>query len=125
MADIEMGTLYEANKEAYKQINPLSDKRIDKELAQIGAWMSSQYFNSYYLLYCREKHDFTIFHLKDSEYLEAVQEIKEVLETRGQILDISYSHDFEFYECWIKNIETEEISMYAFFPCEDWVIEVE
>lgn len=123
MADIEIGTLYEANKEAYKTVTPLSNKKIDKELAQIGAWLSSQYFNSYYLLYCREKHDFTIFHLNDSEYLEATQELKTVLQNRGDIIDIVYSHDFEFYECWVKN--NEDISMYAFFPCEDWVIEVE
>lgn len=123
MADVELGTLYEANKEAYKNIKPPSKKEIDRQLAQIGAWLSSQYFKSYYMLYCREKHDFTIFHINDAEYLEAVQEIKEVLQTRGIILEVIYSHDFEFYECWVK--DGDEVSMYAFFPCEDWVIEVE
>lgn len=125
MSDVELGTLYETNQELYKQIEAPSEQEIDKQLAQVGAWFSSQFYKNYYLLYCREKHDFTIFHLENSEYFEAVQELKQVLQSRGTILEIVYSHDFHFYECWVRDEETEEVNMYAFFSCDDWVIDIE
>lgn len=123
MADVELGTLYEANKEAYKQLTPPTDEEIDNQLTSIGAWFSSKYDDTYFMLLCRELYDFTIFRLKNSEYFEAIQEIKEVLQSRGTILEIAYSHDFHFYECWIKT-DNDEVFMYAFFPCDDFVIEV-
>lgn len=123
MTQIQADTLYKVNQELYKQITPPKEKEVNKILAQVGAWLSSKFQEEYFMLYCREKDDFTIFHLEGSEYFEAVQELKEVLLSRGTILDIVYSHDFHFYECWIKN--GNDVSMYAFFPCGDWVITIE
>lgn len=123
MTDVEMGTLYEANQEAYKNLTPPDEKELDTQLASVGAWFSSKYKDTYFMLLCRELYDFTVFKLEGSEYFEAVQELKEVLESRGTILEVVYSHDFHFYECWIKD-KTGEVFMYAFFPCDDFVIEV-
>lgn len=123
MADMELGTLYETNQELYKHLTPPSEKELDTQLASIGAWFSSKYRDTYFMLLCREKNDYTVFRLKGSEYFEAIQELKEVLQSRGTILEVVYSHDFHFYECWVRDDEGN-VSMYAFFPCDDFVIEV-
>ena len=127
MAEIELGTAYEINKELWKQIAQPSEDMIKTQLASLCSWLSSNYKNHYYMLLCREKNDYTIFYIKQSAYYELGKEMKEVLESRGEIVDISYSHKFGFYECWVREHgqDEDEYTMYAFFPCDDWVIEVE
>lgn len=124
MAEVVMGTAYEINKEIWGQLANPDEQIIKTQLGSLGSWLSSNYKNHYYMLLCREKHDYTIIHLKQSAYYEAAQEVQEVLETRGSIIDIGYSHEFGFYECWVREPDGE-VNMYAFFPCDDWVIEVE
>lgn len=124
MAQIELDTLYGINKQLYAKINPDQEK-IDERLNQIkllGSW------NQYYMLLCREKNDYTIFHINENLAFKDEQirkEIKEVLESRGTIIDIVQMNQLDFCECWIRENDTNEIFMYAFFPCQDWVIEVE
>lgn len=130
MAKVELGTAYEINKELWKQITQPTEEVIRTQLASLCSWLSSNYKNHYYMLLCREKNDYTIFYIKQSSYYELGTEVKEVLESRGTIIDISYSHKFGFYECWIKEHkinedDEDEYSMYAFFPCDNWVVEVE
>ena len=40
MAEITLGTLYDANKQILKTVKPHSEKRIAKDLTGVGAWMS-------------------------------------------------------------------------------------
>ena len=37
MAEITLGTLYDANKQILKTVKPHSEKRIEKDLASVGA----------------------------------------------------------------------------------------
>lgn len=125
MAKVELGTAYEINQELWKQIAEPSEEMITTQLASLCSWLSSNYKNHYYMLLCREKNDYTVFHMVNSSYYELGKELKEVLNSRGKIIDISYSSKFGFYECWIKDEENDSYSMYVFFPCEDWVVKVE
>lgn len=124
MAEIGLGTAYEINKEIWSSLANPDETTIRTSLNSLGSWLSSNFANHYYMLLCREKYDFTIFHIHQSNYYDTAMEVKEVLETRGTIIDINYSHEFGFYECWVRDTNNE-VSMYAFFPCDDWVVEVE
>lgn len=123
MAKVEVDTLYGINKQLYAKITPDEDKinELINRIKFLDSW------NQYYMLLCREKNDYTIFYTGNSIDIKnnTRKEIKEVLESRGTIIDIVQSESKDFYECWIREEDTEEIFMYAFFPCQDWVIEVE
>ena len=123
MAEVEIDTLYGINKQLYKKINP-NKNNINMQLNALEIWFSALLNNKYFMLLCRERNDYTIFHIK-SDYKKAISELREVLESRGTILDMVYSEEFKLYECWIKDYEDEEVFMYAFFPCDDWVINIE
>lgn len=71
-----------------------------------------------FALLCRERYDFTVFRCKTSVTL-CVDEIIDVLSSRGQIIDIELQED-RTYECWVKI--DDEAFMYKLFKC-DWIID--
>lgn len=122
---ITLGNLYELNKQALTKSNPLTEEEINNIKPQIEEWFNWQ-INGYAILLCRERYDFTIFHLYEKANPNppavAVSELVETLNNRGQILSIEkdITND-KAWEIWIK-IE-DEIFAYYLFNCDDWVIE--
>lgn len=127
MPQATLGTLYEANQQMYQQLATPSDKIIEKQLNKMLDWIINNLIHCYYfMLLCREKYDFTIFSCSQyTDYENLKNEIKEVLQSRGTIIEIRLSDNKDMYECWVREEETKEVSMYAFFDCNDWVIEIE
>lgn len=121
---VEVDTLYGVNKQLYAKVTP-SKKQIDKQLEELKTFISYS-SNTYWMLLCREKNDYTVFNIVESaKYEKMINELKEVLEGRGTIIDVRYSTTSGFYECWIKEKGTAEVFMYALFPCDSWVINIE
>ncbi len=122
---ITLGNLYELNKQALAKSNPLTEEEINNIKPQIEEWFNWQ-IDGYAILLCRERYDFTIFHLYEKANPNppavAVPELIETLNNRGQILSIEkdITND-KAWEIWIK-IE-DEIFAYYLFNCDDWVIE--
>lgn len=122
---ITLGNLYELNKQALTKSNPLTEEEINNIKPQIEEWFNWQ-IDGYAILLCRERYDFTIFHLYEKANPNppavAVSELVETLNNRGQILSIEkdITND-KAWEIWIK-IE-DEIFAYYLFNCDDWVIE--
>lgn len=50
------------------------------------------------MLMCKEHSDFTLLHITDNQFFKGVQELKEVLEERGEILSIQYQHGEDAFE---------------------------
>lgn len=122
---ITLGNLYELNKQALAKSNPLTEEEINTIKPQIEEWFNWQ-IDGYAILLCRERYDFTIFHLYEKANPNpptvAVSELIETLNNRGQILSIErdVTND-KAWEIWIK-IENE-IFAYYLFNCDDWIIE--
>ena len=122
---ITLGNLYELNKQALAKNNSLTEEEINNIKPQIEEWFNWQ-IDGYAILLCRERYDFTIFHLYEKANPNppavAVSELIETLNNRGQILSIErdMTND-KAWEIWIK-IENE-IFAYYLFNCDDWVIE--
>ena len=122
---ITLGNLYELNKQALAKSNPLTEEEINNTKPQIEEWFNWQ-IDGYAILLCRERYDFTIFHLYEKANPNppavAVSELIETLNNRGQILSIEkdVTND-KAWEIWIK-IENE-IFAYYLFNCDDWIIE--
>lgn len=122
---ITLGNLYELNKQALAKNNSLTEEEINNIKPQIEEWFNWQ-VDGYAILLCRERYDFTIFHLYEKANPNppavAVSELIETLNNRGQVLSIEKdTTNNKAWEIWIK-IENE-IFAYYLFNCDDWVIE--
>ena len=51
------------------------------------------------MLLCKERSDYTMFRLENFNYSKAVQELKEVLEERGDIMGFDFVHGENAYQC--------------------------
>lgn len=128
MAEISMGTLYDANKQllASDQFKPLTHVELAAAQKKIEDFLNWQ-CDSYAMLYCRELSDITIFHMyvkeKQNENPPAIaaRECVACCVDRGSVLSIEEQPDKNF-EIWIK-IDGEPHAYYL-FPYDNAVIEV-
>ena len=123
MSNITLGTLYELNKDIILQQGKLGKKKINEIKPQLEDWFNWR-IDGYAMLLCRERYDFTVFHLyeleNDNPCAVAASELIDVLKNRGDILSIEQEEGAK-WEIWL-NIDGEAYAYYL-FGCEDWVIE--
>ena len=125
--DVSMGTLYDLNKNVILQQNQqMSKEEIKKVSEDIENWFN-QIIDGYAMLLCRERYDFTVFHLYELENPNpckiAVSELIDLLKFRGKIMSIEKSTTAfnNAWEIWLKI--KDDVFVYYLFPCDDWVIE--
>lgn len=113
--------LYEFNKVQMAQINPVDPIWFNKHCAEVAneMWDSK---SSYWMLLCRERNDYTIFYLEESED-ELTKALIETLNNRGMILDFTKQPD-DNYEIWIRDFDTNENVVYYLFDYSNGVVEV-
>lgn len=115
---------HEMNKSLYGQLPPLSDSNLSTELNAVGNWFGACFPVKHFMLLCRDKHDYTIFRLNSPNFFQTCQYLQETLQNRGDIVDLQYNHDMGGYECWVKD-QNGEADLYALFPCDDFIVEVD
>ena len=120
MAEMAL-SLYELNKQMMTKQEPMSEHDLTKEIAEVASWFSYKK-DQYFMLLCRELNDYTIFHFNSGSKpcYEASQELLEVLQSRGEIMDISYEKDV--FPIWIR--KEDDSFLYHLFPYDSGVIEV-
>lgn len=124
MATVSMGTLYSLNKTLISKRDPMTKEELAVKMNGIGAWFSSRFKNHYYMLLCRERSDYTVFHILDSHYYEITRDLEEVITGRGEVLAIDYSHENEYYEIWIRiEGEGDEPFLFILFDCDFMIVE--
>lgn len=121
MAEVEMGTLYELNKQVMAQLPPQDTATMSHNWNVIGDWFGKDQ-NRWFMLMCKERSDFTWFHITDNKFFEGVQELQEVLKERGQVLAIQYLHGEDAFEIWIK--KEDEVFMFMLFGADWMIVEV-
>lgn len=120
MAEIEVSN-YEIHKQLYAtKAEPLSGDTLTQKMTSIGSWFSTNPVCNHYTLMCREIYDFTVLQFHDMNYSKGMELVQEILENRGQIIDIGYAHELNAYECWIKDHEGQ-VQMYLLFE-SDWIV---
>jgi predicted dehydrogenase len=90
------------------------------------------------MVLCRERNDYTIIHVNNYRFDLAVQELKEILESRGEIIDLQYVHGEGCYQCWVRERYSEDMDivlnnididwkpqvwMFLLFEAGDFVVE--
>lgn len=124
--DVSLGTLYDFNKQIILKQGKLSKSKIEAIKPELEEWFNWQ-LDGYAMLLCRERYDFTVFHLYEKMNPNppkiAAQELIEVLKNRGKILSIEKDSNTmnNAWEIWL-NIDGEAFAYYL-FNCDDWVIQ--
>lgn len=127
MAEINMGTLYDANKDIMSKQEPISLREwAEKSKALVEFCKKTQ--NQYYMLLNRETYNFTLFnfgaknnHASLNTRKLIYDELKICLQNRGEVLSIELTQQEDAYEIWIR--DDEQILVYYFFPYDIGVIE--
>lgn len=124
--NVSLGTLYDFNKQIILSQGSLGKSKIESIKPELEKWFNWQ-IDGYAMLLCRERYDFTIFHLYEKQNPNppeiAVTELISLLKNRGKILSIEKDSNIinNAWEIWLE-IDGEAFAYYL-FNCDDWVIQ--
>lgn len=128
MAEVNLGTLYDFNKEAMKNEKPLTQEEFN-EKTQLLAEVMLEYFNDgdhYWMLLCHDRRDYTLFNLipdNDPTIETTLEELRPTILNRGNVLSIDEQPDGA-WEIWIRDFDGEDTFAYYFFVYDKGVVEV-
>lgn len=120
---VSIGTLYDLNKAAViKEISLTGEKLEEKKPAIIDFLKDKN--NTYYMLLCNERRDYTVFRLKEENSINDLVNclVNECLLNRGLIKGIDIIKDQGAIEIWLSI--DEEAFVYYFFPYDSAIIEI-
>ena len=124
--DVSLGTLYDFNKQLILKQGEISKTKLKTIKPKLEEWFNWQ-IDAYAMLLCRERYDFTVFHLYENQNPNppqvAVTELIDLLKNRGKILSIEKDSNTlnNAWEIWLE-IDGEAFAYYL-FNCDDWVIQ--
>lgn len=127
MSNISLGTLYDVNKNlVLKNEIKLTDGVLNSKKEIITNFMRKMN-NTYYMLLCNERKDYTVFKMNDKNSDDSIREIvsilvDECLKNRGEIRGIDLTKGKDAIEIWL--IIEDEAYCYYFFPYDAAIIEV-
>ena len=122
MSDINLGNLYDMNKQATLSERPLKKHEIKDKMINVKKFFADG--QKYFMLLCRERYDFTIFNFNektDFSLHHAIKDLQECLENRGSIISIDLDSTGLAYEIWI--VVDEQAFVYYLFPYDTGVLE--
>ena len=124
--NVSLGTLYDFNKQIISKQGKMTDLEINAIKPKLEEWFNWQ-IDGYAMLLCRERYDFTVFHLYEKQNPNppkvAVLELIDLLKNRGKILSIEKDTNTmnNAWEIWLEI--GKETYAYYLFNCDDWVIQ--
>ena len=127
MAEVNLGTLYDFNKELMKKervIDPiLFNTQINKSAREMFVDAETK-DEHYWMLLCHDRRDFTLFNIIASKEVDTiVEELKPTLVNRGEIIAIDKQPNGA-WEIWIRDAVSAENFVYYLFKYDNGVIEV-
>lgn len=120
MSEINMGNLYDFNKNAYSKVKPFDPIELNTKINEVE---KDLYDDKYWMLLCHERRDYTIFVNNSIKKGNFAKELKETLLNRGYVLDIEKQEDNSF-EIWIRDFDTDENFAYYLFEYSNGIVEV-
>ena len=121
---VSIGTLYDLNKAVVVKEISLTGEKLEEKKSLIIDFLKSTK-NTYYMLLCNERKDYTVFKLENQEQsLKKLADclIDECLLNRGLIKGIDITKLNDAIEIWLS-IE-EEAFVFYFFPYDAAIIEI-
>ena len=121
---VSIGTLYDLNKAVVVKEISLTGEKLEEKKSLIIDFLKNTK-NTYYMLLCNERKDYTVFRLESQEQsLKKLADclIDECLLNRGLIKGIDITKLNDAIEIWLS-IE-EEAFVFYFFPYDTAIIEI-
>ena len=121
--NVELGSLYDINKSIIENnIATLTREELEDKIALVVNFIAQQK-NTYYMLLCNDRKDYTVFRLNiPQDGIEAAHIlIDECLTNRGQVKSIELTKTNDAIEIWLS-IDKESYCYY-FFPYDLGIIE--
>ena len=113
--ELHGGTLYDANKSIMENKKPLTEPELAALYPKLEDWFN-MIIDTYAMLLCHDRRDYTIFHLYEKENPNppavATKELIGCLTDRGEILSIDATPD-KAWEIWLR-INKENYCYYLF-----------
>ena len=121
--EMNMGNLYDFNKNAMKQEKPIDAILANKRLSKISREMKEK--GNYYFMICPDNRQYIMFHVDEKSTCYNIQdELTEVLNNRGKLIDIDMTNsDKQIWEFWIEDKFTNELYMYQLVNYSKDIIE--
>lgn len=121
MAEIEIGSLYDINKQIIGQDKILDQYELQRKVDELADIMID---SKYFALICNEKHYYTVFNCKETSTSNISRNVYDILTSLGDVCDIIPSSSNELtFEVWIKDYITNEVNMYFMTNWDEGVIE--
>ena len=123
---VTLGTTYELNKIIMKDQGLMTAEQWHEIAPKLEDWFNWE-IDTYAMLLCHERRDYTIFALYKSPAQNpnppevAVDELQVCLSNRGDVQSIEKTEDGIAWEIWVK--DGDESFVYYLFPYDDAVIE--
>lgn len=124
MQEVNTGlSAYDFNKNIMKQW-PVIEDLASVETIIWNYWENAP-FDSYLMLLCREKHDYTLFDFNGNNASNFVNDIFECFANRGVgIVNVEIIDEGAAMEIWVKAPgQMETADLYYLFPADQMVIE--
>ena len=115
--NVPIGTLYELNQQALKNVPAVNAQEITKAIMELTDYIKNS-GNKYFMLLNKERSDYTIF-IYEEKSKELAEEMIGCLTDRGELLAVE-KQDNGAYECWIRR--SGLVYMYYLFPYDNAVI---
>lgn len=124
MSELNLGTLYDFNKNAMANEPPLDKIILNKKVKEVVNDMFSQF--KYIMLLSNERRDYTVFIIEEGKSTidGFYNDLLESLENRGKVIAIDKQPAGE-WEIWVRDFETNEDIIYYLFNYNFGVVEVE
>ena len=120
--DITLGSAYEINKNLVEKYEKeLTSEELKEKKKELLTFLKDK-ADSYYMLLCNDRKDYTLFRLIENEEELINILVDECLKNRGVIKGIDLTEDKLAIEIWLS-IENEAFCYY-FFPYGEAVIEI-
>lgn len=125
---VEMGNLYDMNKQLMLNEPEISEDRLVEVASQLYFWITEHNSQHYFMLLCHERRDFTLFNIQPDgirgttvgQINSMVNDIIECMTNRGTLLTADLQDDGA-WELWLR-VE-DECFAYYLFPYGEAVLE--
>ena len=126
ISEVALGNLYDMNKQLMAQEAEIAADVLEQKKQHLIAWITENFAQSYFMLLCNERKDYTVFRMKDaSATIGAItgmaNDVIECMTNRGTLLALDLQ-EAGGWELWMRD-ENNEVFAYYLFPYGAAVLE--
>lgn len=125
-SEVALGNLYDMNKQLMAQEAEIAADVLEQKKQHLITWITENFTQSYFMLLCNERKDYTVFRMKDASatigaITSMANDVIECMTNRGTLLALDLQ-EAGGWELWMRD-ENNEVFAYYLFPYGAAVLE--